>query len=105
MEKKPWKYVTILAVVRVPDFVAEGSDEKLLKDVTAQLVVSAALDNKPSVTDVRFVSVYRGVSLAALEAGCEPPEPEEDTPLCKLCHKGQAHHFEHHPRHTFQPEE
>ena len=64
--------LTILAVVEVPDAIADRSDDELIDYALACWSPAAA-------ASVTFVSVERGLSKAALAAGCEPPwEPEDE---------------------------
>ena len=68
--------LTIIAVVDVPDEVADRSDDALLDEAIDALTCWQAA-GKHLPVDVDFMIIKRGVSGEALAAGAEP-EDEED---------------------------
>lgn len=65
--------LTILAVIDVPDEVAERSDDALIDDAVDALTCwQVAGKHQP--VDVDFLIVKRGVADEALAAGAEPEE-------------------------------
>jgi hypothetical protein len=73
--KAGWRQLTVLAVVLVPPEVASRTDEDLIDDATRMLGDAWLADDGDDVrryaTSVDFVSIHRGVSPAAREAGAE----------------------------------
>jgi hypothetical protein len=68
--------LTILAVVDVPDEVADRSDDALL-DEAVDAITCWQSQGQHMPVDVDFLIVKRGVSDEAIAAGAEP-EDEED---------------------------